>query len=105
MRTPVFENTAMELFKTCTKWLGPTAPLLSGGVTVPPWSAWETPSKETTGPGIDGPLLIETRSPPALPTPSAPVRAEAAEAGGDGIEAKLMVPWAEDWSRVEDVTL
>src|SRR2546425_11709170 len=48
MTVPVLPNTANETFTVCTKWLGPTAPFVSGGAyrTVKPARPWPMPSKD-----------------------------------------------------------
>src|SRR5256712_3538387 len=48
MTVPVLLNTANETFTVCTKWLGPTAPFVSGGAnrTVKPARPWPMPWKD-----------------------------------------------------------
>src|SRR2546428_846674 len=48
MTVPVLLNTANETFTVCTKWLGPTAPFVSGGGywTVKPARPWPMRSKD-----------------------------------------------------------
>src|SRR2546425_11395282 len=60
MTVPVLLNTANETFTVCTKWLGPTAPFVSGGAyrTVKPASPWPMPSKDEATAG-DAVLTVD----------------------------------------------